>query len=762
MPVDWLPIANQFLCPVGATGRGSILLRKSRLDTIDLRSKLVLYMHDGMANGITLPNVRAVGNPRCVLPGAADPCYLVQLADKRIDVLQATGARHQWRYNPTDYNAAPGTRDDTSWLDVIIDLWPTPQLGAFPGVPANVPGIADDVVDRVDMTGFRVYDALEDCLAAIGCGLAYDPVADSSAIVYFPGAADHAIAAFARYRGRLMYDESPYAPPSATGPIPASVVVLFPTWYPGRKDREPRRVYGVQFDRPVGIQWAAGSTLVDHIAYIGDFTPVRLFNNGDLTSISSTVIPLRAAQVGRIFYDRFADASPQWPIARAYRGILNDPDVRPGASFDLVGWTVAQKPMTIVLRSGLTAASELYASPAYTGNMDEDTFQTQIILATDVNGVPLRSGGYPPEIDRERDAWGWNGHIANAVSIAGAGLGPLLRRGTALRQGEWASIGTGAKTDQRGRLWRNWEDAGPDEMDRFVVVVDGAKDVTVDGDDFENLTGGPTETVQMYPGQVVRNEWSPGSGLIEEDCYIIGVNSEPLDDGRTYRARATIHEAVDGKRIWVTYCCTGGSDHVWNGGYPGEGGNDSGGHVDGRGPPVVCCGGYRPKNRLFLSMSQSPGLDPSIFCTPSSGNPNPNGTGATIALEYDASVGFWWGAYFLHLYGGPGSCAFPPDVSPPGFVCDKYITVGFHPDCGMSFECSATKSSAALAATVVFWHNIFVGTGAVICPPTGAFNVTPGVDFFAPNDPSHTCFPCCHQCGAPCFCLPMFVGVLTE
>ncbi len=581
LPTDWASLANRYACPIGlAPGRGHALLRRSDLDALatlgTLKGKLAFKLSESnFGTSAPFPNLRIVGHPRCLDFGAPDPAYLVELADKRIDLVHVATSRHQWRYASYDWRAAPGTRTIDSWSAACQALWEfMPTLGAWPGLPADVPSPNAAVLDRLDWHGARAVDCLEDALAAVGCGAVYDPIRDTFSIIYFPTAQDTWEAIRKRYV--LIYDERPYI--GTVGPVPAQVVVQFPTWYPGRSDRDPRRLYGVAFPLPA-VNLGSGIVPSAHIAYLQDYTVCRLFANGDLPEDNKTALAERAAQVGRIFYDRFTTGAARQPLRQAFSGLINDPLVRPGSNYDLVSWgCTIDGPTTSVGRAGMIGTTEMYVAPALTGLMTGTVFDSKVI-AKDQNNVPIRAGGLPPGFERGLESIGQEAE-RKWISVAGAGLGPFFERTSALRQGDWFSAGSGGKTDRRSRLWRNWEDAGPDDMVRFVVVTGGVEDVTVIGDDFDGVvSGGSDITFSAHPAKVVRQEWSPDDGLVEENCYIVGANAEELETGRSYLSHAGPH-ADDGLRIWSTNCCEGGSLKSFSGGEPGDGDNPTDGGPD--------------------------------------------------------------------------------------------------------------------------------------------------------------------------------------
>lgn len=468
LPTDWLGEANRYVSPVGLTpGRGGILLRRSYLDKIDLSGKLNLSI--GYDEEQYLPNIRAVGDPRCINVGAADPVYLVPLSDRRIDLMGATSRRYQWRYTPTDTSPASGTTSQTTWQGVAQELWSLGGLGAWPGLPAEVPTPTAEVIDHLDLHGFRVVDALEDVLGALGCAAYWDHKQDVFRIAYFPRVVqDRSLDAFDRYKGRLVYDASPYEPPSA-GPIPATVCVLFPVWYPKRRSGDPRRFYSVPVSRPSAVNWAKGSELTTKVVYLQDYTPCR--TDADANVQNTAVLTDRAVQVARIYFDRLLNTAPQWAIRRVYSGIISDDDLMPGALFDVIGWSVGPSgPVTFAARSGLHAVTELYDDSKSGIVYDFDLTPTRTI-----DGVVRRAGGLPPDLERERESWGWISQAPGSISVAGAGLGPYFRRGSALRQGDWASVGTGGRGDRRGRLWRNWQDLDCQEvtlLEQVCLVTD--------------------------------------------------------------------------------------------------------------------------------------------------------------------------------------------------------------------------------------------------------------------------------------------------
>lgn len=577
LPTDWLPEANRYICPVGFTpGVGGAIVRKSILDKIDLTKKLTFRLGDDTGRNRLFPNFRATGNPRCINPGTHDPAFLVRLADRRIDLLAATARRFQWRWGPTDPDPVHGTDTGDSWAAVVEDVWD--QLGIaddFPGLPTAVPSGSAAAVDRLDLHGFRAADALEDVLAAVGCGLTYDPIEDEYDFVYFPAAGDAALTVFGDARADLAYDESPYVP-AKPSPVPAYVGVVFPVWPASRFGHQPRRVYVVKVASS-GVTFPGG-TEVTGVVYLQDFMVARVDQRFNV--LNASVLATRASQVARIFYDRLSATAPQWPIKRIYTGIVDHDDAKPGGSFDVVGWSVGEGgPQTYMARSALVAVAELYAGTVTTG-IKSNLSPTPLL---DSDGVARRAGGLPAEVERERSTWGW-GFDVSGTPLSGAGLGPLYRRGSALRQGDWASIGTGGRTDQRGRLWRNWEDLGPDDMTR-AIRIKGPADP--DADD-------------RYPCRILQQVGLPAEWPEEEWAWAIGMAGETLEQDVEYLAHAGT-DLFDGKITWATFCCLKGSK------------SGSGSHSSGTDQAPDCCD---LGDEVVTELTGSGGACPACLSTP--------------------------------------------------------------------------------------------------------------------------------------------------
>jgi hypothetical protein len=467
-PTDWLPLVHRYACPLGlAPGRGHVLLKQSHLDALDLTGKLKLVLgEDATGTSVKFPNLRVVGHPRCLDFGVPDPAYLVELADCRVDLVGATTARYQWRAAADDTDAATGTDSVADFAALCQALWELlPTLGDWPGLPDVAVDFTASVLDHIDLHAFPIRDALEDALAAIGCAAVYDPIDDSFTIGYFPSAEDRAPAV--RDRFNLIYDERPYVPPDF-GPVPAYVGVLFPAWATAPGDGEVRRVYSVSVARPADL--ASSLTRSPNVAYVQDFTPARLDSVGAV--INTTLLADRAAQVARVYYDRFANGAARNPVRQAFSGLIDDPDVRPGPVYDLVSWgCTTEGPVTAVARSGLSAAAELYPPPASAGLLTSLPNAPATVAGSAT--VPQRAGGPIPSPDADRDAAGWE-YDRRWVSVAGAALGPLYRRGSAVRRGDWLAVGTGGKGEQRARLWRAWDLAAA-VASSFLAVLTAKK-----------------------------------------------------------------------------------------------------------------------------------------------------------------------------------------------------------------------------------------------------------------------------------------------
>jgi hypothetical protein len=474
---SWLARANSFISPIGLSpGLGSIVMRRSSLDQIDLTDALRLSIGADDGPDRVFPDLRCAGNPIAINAGAYDPAYVVNLTDSRIDLTGTTNQRFQWRYSPQDAFPISETEDKKTWASVAQYLWEQLAIGDWPGMPAEVPLPDAEVIDQLDLHGFRLVDALEDCLGAIGCGVAWDITGENDpSIVYFPTATDRAIDAMRSSAGRLIWDESPYSP-DTVGPIPAVVVVLFPVWYQNRSTDDPRKVFAAPVARPP-LKWGPGAVLTDKVVYLQDYTPCRLNLNGSVAN--SGVLSQRADQVARIWFDRLTNAAPLWPIRRSYGGINGDPNLMAGASFDVVGWQLgAAGPVTFAARSGNAGIAGLYEPQPKSGVVVDVE-----LVPYKRNGVLQRAGGIAPHPERERDAIGFGAtETAGGVRIIGAGLGPYYQRGSSLRQGDWVVVGSGGRTDRRGRLWRNWyNDSGSGACQTVPIITQVCPVVDAEG-----------------------------------------------------------------------------------------------------------------------------------------------------------------------------------------------------------------------------------------------------------------------------------------
>lgn len=230
-------ICNHFRTGLTKPGTGKILLLRETLDLLRVDSGNdafhTLTISDNIkGNSVTLKKVLLVGHEVAGTPGwEADPntAYVVELADPRwlhwdrgITVTKAYNLR-------TDADGSLVT--DTlnagvawTWQQIITDLWPS-GLGTAPTLPFTPDGTPESFwfIDEYPLR------AVMHILRRLACGIQYDPVNDTYAIVRLgdltaANAAD-ALELEITYRDFLRYDG--YAVTSRAAQYPQKLRVEF-------------------------------------------------------------------------------------------------------------------------------------------------------------------------------------------------------------------------------------------------------------------------------------------------------------------------------------------------------------------------------------------------------------------------------------------------------------------------------------------------------------------------------------------------------
>jgi len=171
------------------------------------------------------PGIMLCGFPRNLYPGAENPPLLVEITDTRCNLLTVTNQRYTWRATPDQEDA----NNEMTWGEVIEDLWG--RLGltdAFPGLNPFVNGVGL-TMEQYDCHGFKVANALEDVLTALGCCLSYNPFFNNYSAAYLPGVVDQSQVFGRLFRNNLIHDDTPYNSARQFN-VPNTIRVQFPVW----------------------------------------------------------------------------------------------------------------------------------------------------------------------------------------------------------------------------------------------------------------------------------------------------------------------------------------------------------------------------------------------------------------------------------------------------------------------------------------------------------------------------------------------------
>lgn len=321
LPTDWWGRPNGFdLQPVGrGPGRGWVLLRKADLDGLDLTTDHELvFTGETRDSRITLADI-TLRRATCLSPGAEDDpqaTYLCEVTDRRQNLSKIP---LDTAYNVTDTTGAAylaSTKNGGSawtWQQVVTDL--TTALGlstlTLPFAPHGTP-------ENLSYWGAWAWDALNDVLDRIGCGVLYDPEADSFSVVRL-GVTD-AAAEDAMAGSRRTWDHYPVDPSRAWRPEKVRV----------RFRRMPRPTAGSTpyYNKDITLAAATG---------VASGTYVQL--DDDLTAVGATGAPTNQATLDARAQERADDwlrkrAYYERPLLKVYR------DFVPGVVRDAPGATV--------------------------------------------------------------------------------------------------------------------------------------------------------------------------------------------------------------------------------------------------------------------------------------------------------------------------------------------------------------------------------------------------------------------------------------
>lgn len=464
----WMNRANRYRCPIGLRpGIANVLLNGLAVTRIDTSKYYPLVINDNPVNGvstsITIKNMRVVGTPINVTPGAANGgVYLVELADRRIDCVGMANKRYNWRPYPDSAYLTATLNGGVAWtwLEILEDLWnAVGTLGTWPGLPLTSAGAAGSIPgtpDQIDATAIRASDLLEDILALNDYAVKYDPVGDTFSIVDLSIVDIGLATAQRKYSPRLIWDQYPLVetPPS----LPEYCRVLFAVWASPTSNAAGDSVYAVD----VQDTTAGGAKYRESGKYsiIQDPTPCRLRENSAVID-STSLLAIAAARAAAFFY-RCRNTN-SLPLYQAYSGIVDASSFLPGQSIDMVEWhDFSEGPKTIIARCGRQGFAPLYkpVTPSWNTSgtiLSNNMFASELwrTVAGDANPIN-RAASFPPSQSRIHDALGITEGDTLAAQTAGDGTGVMFGRAGPIRQADFSVIGSRSYTSAAVRMWRSW------------------------------------------------------------------------------------------------------------------------------------------------------------------------------------------------------------------------------------------------------------------------------------------------------------------
>jgi len=296
IPTDsWWGKANSFAWGLGEKpGEGHILLRLADLDTIDLTTDHALeFANDAGANTdpVTLARITLI-DAECVTPGAEgdeQAVFVCKLNDRRFHLARIPVDKAYNLSSADGESYLTQTKNGGSawtWAQVVQDLWTALGLGTAPSLPFTPHGTPENLT----YYGGFAWRAINDVMNRIGCGIKYDPTADSFAFVRLgevDAASDAAVASLKRNLKRV-WDGYPVNP--ERGRRPEKVRVRFP--------RRPLPTDGSSPWYTVDVTLPAAAGVVS-----GTYAQI----DDDLTALGATGTPSNSATLATRASERATD-----------------------------------------------------------------------------------------------------------------------------------------------------------------------------------------------------------------------------------------------------------------------------------------------------------------------------------------------------------------------------------------------------------------------------------------------------------------------
>lgn len=318
----WHGRANGFdLAPVGREpGKGLILLRKASLTTLGTTTDHDLtFSGTDLDHKYTLKSVTLL-SAMCASPGHADDenaVYYCQVADRRYHLarIPIDKAYNVRAADGSDYLTATKNGGTAwTWAQIVTDLETAIGItvGALPFTPDSTP-------ENLSFWGGAAWDAINDVMDRIACGIKYDPEEDTFSVVRLGVSDGVSSIAQANQVAERSWDGYPVDPVRAWRPEKVRVRFL----------RRPRPTDGSSPYYTVDVTLTATTGVVT-----GSFVQL----DDDASALAATGTPSNSAALATRADERAADwlrkrGGYERPLLKVYRDFIPEIIRRvPGAS----------------------------------------------------------------------------------------------------------------------------------------------------------------------------------------------------------------------------------------------------------------------------------------------------------------------------------------------------------------------------------------------------------------------------------------------
>lgn len=337
----WWGKANGFRNTLGHDpGTGSLLMLRDDLDTLgavgnvgagDLSKEFDLVIDDGTTDGKKTLKKINVTRTECLTPGLRDDkngLHVVSIADKRARLKKIANAAYNLRNCDGGGYQSETTNGGTAWTwqQMVNDLADKMQSG----LTLTLPYTPDGKPEQFDFYTVPALRAISIVADRLGCGLYYNSIADTFAIVEI-GAADttHVTAINALDDGRTFDAEQT----GLRAPVPRRVRVLFPILPPPTDGTTPWE--SLDEDCP---QYEPPADTTKPLRDKCWPDSVQLLN-GDMCdpALSGQSETARAMEKRDKFYQAWID-SAIYPLLRVYSGLQWRDGILPGKRVKAISW----------------------------------------------------------------------------------------------------------------------------------------------------------------------------------------------------------------------------------------------------------------------------------------------------------------------------------------------------------------------------------------------------------------------------------------